>query len=429
MEEYYCTKCNAILNDQPGFDPSLEIWTCTECGQVLYGDVIESTISRFPNGVWYCDSCGAVLSLQPGFNDSCEVWECTECGYMNPINEDELYESEEDYQKNKHIFRCPDCGRELNEQRGFKNTDTYTCEWCNTDLYKDGSDYKILYTCPNCGAKLNEQWLFYEDDEWECNECNSQLIKDGNRYIYNDEISYEEDDDNDEEYDDNDEEYDDNDEDNDDEYETVTIKYSSVTTTYEPSKKKGKAKRIFSLLLVLIIVVGVAYYEHSLLIPINYSNNKMVGDNYENVTDKLKEDGFLFVLTKEIADLSMQHISSEYKVTDIKISWIFSLKDRISVPSNIPIIVTYHSLKKISVPMSSKEATDYNYKDVVKAFRNAGFVDVEIVEKKDLITGWLAKDGEVDSVYIGDIKKFSSDDKFKPNEKVVITYHSFRNKR
>lgn len=100
-EEYYCTNCYAILNDQDGFDPDLGIWTCTECGRVLYGDDIAKTQEQFEGVVWYCDSCGAVLSLQDGFKDDCVIWVCTECGAINDISEGEIYESEDDYQRKR----------------------------------------------------------------------------------------------------------------------------------------------------------------------------------------------------------------------------------------------------------------------------------------------------------------------------------------
>jgi len=38
FEEFFCPNCNATLNDQPGFSPSGSIWTCTECGQLLFDE-------------------------------------------------------------------------------------------------------------------------------------------------------------------------------------------------------------------------------------------------------------------------------------------------------------------------------------------------------------------------------------------------------
>ena len=38
LDEYYCTNCNAILNEHFGFDPDGDSWSCTTCGQELFGD-------------------------------------------------------------------------------------------------------------------------------------------------------------------------------------------------------------------------------------------------------------------------------------------------------------------------------------------------------------------------------------------------------
>lgn len=90
MGEYFCPNCNADLDDQYGFNPDLGVWTCTNCGELLYGDDIADTMDTFDGVVWFCDSCGAILNKQPGFYDYCDTWECTECGYENSISDDNI---------------------------------------------------------------------------------------------------------------------------------------------------------------------------------------------------------------------------------------------------------------------------------------------------------------------------------------------------
>lgn len=41
--------------------------------------------------------CNAYLNDQPGFDDHHYVWKCTECGHKNSISADDIYESEEDF--------------------------------------------------------------------------------------------------------------------------------------------------------------------------------------------------------------------------------------------------------------------------------------------------------------------------------------------
>jgi ribosomal protein L37AE/L43A len=78
--EYFCTKCGAVLNGQPGFDPDNGTWTCTECGQFLFGEDVDKG-DLFPGTAWYCDNCGALLNKQAGFSDSYGSWTCTACSH------------------------------------------------------------------------------------------------------------------------------------------------------------------------------------------------------------------------------------------------------------------------------------------------------------------------------------------------------------
>jgi len=41
---------------------------------------------RFPNIDWYCDNCNALLNNQKGFDDHKYIWKCTGCGYKNSIS-------------------------------------------------------------------------------------------------------------------------------------------------------------------------------------------------------------------------------------------------------------------------------------------------------------------------------------------------------
>lgn len=56
-----------------------------------------------------------------------------------------------------------------------------------------------------------------------------------------------------------------------------------------------------------------------------------------------------------------------------------------------------HELK---VPMSAKKYRGENYEVVVQQLEDAGFENVESKAIKDLVTGWMTKDGEVESVSI-----------------------------
>lgn len=53
-------------------------------------------------------------------------------------------------------------------------------------------------------------------------------------------------------------------------------------------------------------------------------------------------------------------------------------------------------------------------------------MNVSTVAEYDIITGWLADDGEVKSVVVDGDKKYDTGDEYKLNSNVVITYHTLR---
>ena len=51
----------------------------------------------YPGIEWFCDRCGAYLNDQPGFTDHHKIWKCRRCGYKNLIDIENIFDSEEDY--------------------------------------------------------------------------------------------------------------------------------------------------------------------------------------------------------------------------------------------------------------------------------------------------------------------------------------------
>lgn len=54
-----------------------------------------------------------------------------------------------------------------------------------------------------------------------------------------------------------------------------------------------------------------------------------------------------------------------------------------------------------------------------------GVTNIRSVGLGDLKKGWLYKEGNVKTVSIGDIPRFSVGDVFEKDAEVVISYHSF----
>ncbi len=91
----YCPNCQANLTFQKGYRNDLPFWNCLGCGKTLINPAVETE-----NDIaWICDGCGEMLNVQPGFREDCGTFTCRSCGYENVIDQSEIYESEDAYQR------------------------------------------------------------------------------------------------------------------------------------------------------------------------------------------------------------------------------------------------------------------------------------------------------------------------------------------
>lgn len=80
---------------------------------------------------------------------------------------------------------------------------------------------------------------------------------------------------------------------------------------------------------------------------------------------------------------------------------------------------------KIEIPFGSEGYKNSNYKQIVKELEKSGYENVKTKGIDDLITGWLTKDGEVEKVTVDGKESFEEKDRFDPDVKIVVSYHTF----
>lgn len=81
---------------------------------------------------------------------------------------------------------------------------------------------------------------------------------------------------------------------------------------------------------------------------------------------------------------------------------------------------------EVKVPFSVEDLEGDNYEQAVLDLENVGFTEITVNEQKDLITGFITKDGSVEKVSINGDSDFDEGDIFPKEAKVVITYHTFK---
>ena len=379
MDEYFCPNCGATLNDQYGFDPSCGTWTCTSCGMKLMDDDVYDG-DTYEGVAWYCDSCGALLNRQSGFSDSYGSWTCTECYHTNPINDDEIYESEDDYNN------------------------------------------RVL--CPNCNANIRKQWLYggYEDD-WECTECGARLHRD---YSFEDYSVVEEDDEEDEES-----------------YSPPRDDYSRASTyTYTTSSSSSQNKTTNS---YTAKTEGVrkeqklsdgelfkqrlkAFFFKRKKISMKYRYDELLGKNVEEVETKLHNLAFNKIKTIPIKDI---YIGSSYNVGQVEqivISGSSYFIEGDMIPYDAEIIITYHVKREITLPFPERDLRKLNYVEAGDRLQKLGFTEIYERPIRDLVTGWIKRDGSVEKVTIGNVYPFRKNSVFDYDTEILIEYHTFKKK-
>ena len=76
-------------------------------------------------------------------------------------------------------------------------------------------------------------------------------------------------------------------------------------------------------------------------------------------------------------------------------------------------------------PSGSKIQQGRGYQEVVSDFEESGFTNIQLAPMGDLITGWLTKEGEVESVSVGGDEEYSPNKWVPADTEVIIRYHSF----
>ena len=81
----------------------------------------------------------------------------------------------------------------------------------------------------------------------------------------------------------------------------------------------------------------------------------------------------------------------------------------------------------IKLPNPSDYYYGRDFHDVQNELTAYGFINIALLPQRDLIKGWLTKNGAVERVSINGNTEFRRKAKFPNDARVVITYHTFKN--
>ncbi len=193
-------------------------------------------------------------------------------------------------------------------------------------------------------------------------------------------------------------------------------------------KRNPKVVIISVLVIFLISVLAITINYVKKLIPVGYNENELVGEYWEDVVENLEDEGFTKIRSKAIFDLEYDEIDKEGEVFEVSIDGETNFTQEKRIPYDTRITVKYHTLKLLVLPFSYKEARKLDYLEADSKLKEAGFVNVKLVPIKDLVFGWLTKDGEIDKITVDGLEKYTTEDKYRPDVEIEIHYHTFKDK-
>lgn len=198
----------------------------------------------------------------------------------------------------------------------------------------------------------------------------------------------------------------------------------------QTQKEKRKKKSIFKTIIlfaivVVIIIVLYALLQLKMLISPGFSSENLNIHTYQEIVEKLDNAGFNNIKTIPIYDLEFNELNKDYKVSEVKIGEVNEFTSTKKFLCTEEITITYHTLKPIPIGVSSDIVKRQNYETIVKKLEKSGFKDIEAQPIYDLYLGLLAKENTIIKMTVNDESSFEANTEFRPDAKIVITYHAF----
>lgn len=163
-------------------------------------------------------------------------------------------------------------------------------------------------------------------------------------------------------------------------------------------------------------------------IEIRYGSEELVGRNVEFVTRVLTEGAFTNIETVVVKDIYTDSPYEVGQVEQVVIDGSAYFQEGDQIPYDADIVITYHEKREITIPFSERSLRKMNYVEAGDKLQELGFTEIYEHPLRDLVTGWVKKDGAVEKVTIGDVYPFKKNSVFTYDTKIVIEYHTFKNK-
>ena len=116
-------------------------------------------------------------------------------------------------------------------------------------------------------------------------------------------------------------------------------------------------KKIALMLLIGILCLSMVACGNP---KITNSADGYIGTNYEDVVAELKDCGFTNIETQEVQDLTSASDMQDGDVGEISVDGVTDFEEGTKFEADVPIIVTYHTIPKLQIPVSSDDLQNHD---------------------------------------------------------------------
>ena len=163
-------------------------------------------------------------------------------------------------------------------------------------------------------------------------------------------------------------------------------------------------------------------------IATNINSTELYRKDYLKVKKHFINEGFTNVKLHSIKDIYIDNKKQVGEIECVTIDGISSFDNNFMSSYDAEIIITYHQKKEFVFPYNIKRCKNLYYQDCIDKLKDIGFTNIFKERVPDLVTGWIKKDGSVESIIVEGHEHLKEGAKLKYNTEITIKYHAFHRK-
>jgi len=180
--------------------------------------------------------------------------------------------------------------------------------------------------------------------------------------------------------------------------------------------------------IILGLVFWIAYDK--VISPHNKVTIGMAAESFIDLSrveanEIIRSKGFNKIEEIDLGNLSASDDEKIGKIGRVSINGRDAFQSDTVFPLNSEVKLFYQSVRKIRIPFEKSDIKEIGYKSLEERLRELGFANVTVVGNKKLVTGWLKKENDIESLTING-HNFSYGESYPVDAEVVITIYTFK---